>query len=961
MTSMRGPSLAIFLVTASAAAFGYSQRAAAQTSDQPSAATGGIEEIVVTARRREEKVQTVPLAITAFSGRDIEQKHIQELRDLGLHVPSLNVEANASDANGLAPGQVRLRGLSGTIVYFADVPIGTTDAFAGGITSFSRGAGPQFYYDLDNVEVVKGPQGTLFGKNSIGGLISVDPKKPTNDYEGYAKATFGNYNDREFEAAINIPIVQDKLLVRIAGQSQQRDGYTKNLTTGADLDNRNNYAWRVGVILRPTDDIENYFLYDGYWQDTNGTAVVPRYANTGFTFSAIPLPGIAKPVPITLGQGLPLSALENPATAAATYFALLKTAQAGGQPSLAFFPSISQVITQQQQLGARDVLGSVSPTIGKDYLYGFTNTTTWDLGDDLTIKNVAGARIFKQLSTAADFGGPLQVLTVGDPFNPHEWSDNSVQYTEEPQLQGNGLGGKLKWVLGGFLEFNHPVGDDVLPTNALGNVTYTHYHNSARSQAAFLHGIFDLSDYVGGLRLTTGYRYTWDYSSVQERDTAGVDAVVHNAASVATNCGAFLFDNNCYSSSSASFSAYGWNVSLDEQLDPDTLLYVRAGNAYRPGSSNPNVPAEFQSLKPEHVTDVEIGAKVDWTLFGAHLRTNGDVFHTDYKAIQVNEFVQVTNGQGATQAATLETNAASAYLEGAEFEGTFIPFTGADISAHASYLYTHYDKYPPVQGAPAGYTPPFYFAPKWLYGIQGTYHLPVDASLGDIAITADYSWVGQQYDNAMIGDPIQTDPSYANVNVRVDWTNVLGYSLDAEFFMTNALDATHINGVFPLYGILGFTSVTYNEPRMFGFSLKYRFDAPGAEEPAAAAYAPPPIVAPAPTARGYQVFFDFNKSDLTPQAVQIVDTAAKNAGPAHVTQLTVTGHTDTVGSDAYNMRLSKRRAESVAAALEKDGIPSSEIEIVAKGKGDLLIPTADGVKEPQNRRVQILYSGGPTS
>jgi len=92
-----------------------------------------------------------------------------------------------------------------------------------------------------------------------------------------------------------------------------------------------------------------------------------------------------------------------------------------------------------------------------------------------------------------------------------------------------------------------------------------------------------------------------------------------------------------------------------------------------------------------------------------------------------------------------------------------------------------------------------------------------------------------------------------------------------------------------------------------------------------------------------------------------VDEAAKNAAPAKVTELEVTGHTDTVGSDAYNMRLSKRRAESVAAELEKAGIPSSEIAIFAKGKRDLLVPTADGVKEPQNRRVQIVYSGGPTS
>jgi OOP family OmpA-OmpF porin len=154
----------------------------------------------------------------------------------------------------------------------------------------------------------------------------------------------------------------------------------------------------------------------------------------------------------------------------------------------------------------------------------------------------------------------------------------------------------------------------------------------------------------------------------------------------------------------------------------------------------------------------------------------------------------------------------------------------------------------------------------------------------------------------------------------------------------------------------------YNEPQMWGFRLRYDFGAPAPEpEATPAAYVPPPVVAPAAVPKSYLVFFDFNKSDLTPQAVTIVNQAAANAGPAKVTQLTVTGHTDTVGSDAYNMRLSRRRAESVAAQLEKDGILSSEIEIIAKGKRDLLVPTADGVKEPQNRRVQIVYSGGATS
>ena len=163
-------------------------------------------------------------------------------------------------------------------------------------------------------------------------------------------------------------------------------------------------------------------------------------------------------------------------------------------------------------------------------------------------------------------------------------------------------------------------------------------------------------------------------------------------------------------------------------------------------------------------------------------------------------------------------------------------------------------------------------------------------------------------------------------------------------------DKYRINGIDfgPSFGNL--TISYYGDPPTFGGDVTYRFGMKEAAPEETAPYSPPPVAAPAPApsvAHSYMVFFDFNKSDLTPDAVRIVDQAAKNAAPAKATELVVTGHTDTVGSDAYNMRLSRRRAESVAAELEKQGIASSEIEIVAKGKRDLLVPTGDGVREPQ--------------
>jgi iron complex outermembrane receptor protein len=934
-------------------------------SDQPAAGASGMEEIVVTARRKEERVQSVPLAITAFSQSDLEKQHITDVQDLARTVPSLAVSNSQSDANAPYSSQTRLRGLAGSVVYFADVPLGSVDYQSG--TGLTHGLSAGFYYDLDNLEVLKGPQGTLFGKNSIGGLISIEPKKPTNNFEGYAQATFGNYNDRQFEGAVNIPIIQDKLLVRIAGQSQQRDGYTKDFYTGKDYDNRDYYAWRVGVTFRPTDDIENYFVYDGYYQDTNGSSSIARFVNPGFAVAGIPIPGVGKPdpkhpgqflpVPLTLGSGPSIAALENPATQIATYEQLVK---AGPNASLSFFPNIQQVVDQQAALGARVENGRSVQGIGKDYFYGFTDVATWDVNDALTVKNIAAARIFKQLSTTDDFGTYLPVLNIGVNGNQRQWGDNSIQYTEEFQLQGKALNDKLSWVVGGFLEYDGPLGDTLLGSTALGGTSFYHFTETARSQAAFAHGIYDLSDYVDGLRFTAGYRYTWDHVTSEERGLKNVDQF--QVTKGVLNCTAGITSPDCHTSAGGNFSSFGWNVGLDEQLTPSTLVYVRSGNAYRPGGFNLNVGEQFAKFQPEHVTDVEVGTKADWTLMGVRGRTNFDLFHTDYKSIQVQELVTVpgVNGNPPTVNSAYQ-NAATATLEGGELEASIEPVTGLVLEPRASYINANYNKYPIGFGT-LNDNPPFQYLPKWQYSLTATYTLPVDESWGDISVSGTYSWYGHQYLSTNVGEIYPIMPSYENINMRVDWKNIFGNSVDAAFFMTNVTDNTHVVGGFPIYAQLGFTSLVYNEPQMYGFTVKYRFGGPSAEpEAPPAPYTPPPAAAVAPAPKSYLVFFDFNKSDLTSQATQIVDQAASNAGPAKVTRLTVTGHTDTVGSDAYNMRLSRRRAESVAARLEKDGIPSSEIEIVAKGKRDLLVPTADGVKEPQNRRVQIVYDNGPTS
>jgi iron complex outermembrane receptor protein len=944
---------------------GVTPRVVAQQAAQSAASGGsGLEEIVVTARRREEKVQTIPLAVTAFSQAAIEKNQIQEVHDLAQHVPSLAVSLSQSDSNGLYSGQVRLRGLPGVEIYFADVPLGDADYQNG--TGLQHGLSQGNFYDLEDLEIIKGPQGTLFGKNSVGGLISIQPKKPVDDYEGYLRVGFGNYSDKEVEGAANIPIVPDKLMIRIAGQMQQRDGYTEEEVQHKDLDNVNYYAWRIGVTMRPTDDIQNYFLYDGYWQDSNGSGDIVSFINPNF---------------IVANLNSSFATLAPGATAGCFYTITLGTGSGKvpgqcGAVRLGLYPTsqLESALARQQALGPRVVYGDNFQNIGKDYFYGLTDVFTWDFTDNLSIKNIASARIFKQLATDdyTPIGSAFPILNIGAPGNNSLWSNNEAQYTEEFQLQGKSLNDKLTWVAGGFLEFDHPLGQTELASAALGQslagaVSYYDFHIVTRSQAAFVHGDYDLGDYVDGLKFTAGYRYTWDFVSTAARGTSASYTPVYKNG-VASNCtGVFGTDTNCYQSApDAHYSAYGWNLALEEQLTPDILVYVRSGNAYRPGGSNLNVPVtpvDFASFGPEHVTDVEIGEKADWDLMGIHGRTNADIYNSNYKAIQVQNLVTLVDAAGKVHTNTINLNAASATIQGAEIEQTLIPIKDVELNFHGSYNFSQYNQYPKAFN-PLGSDTPFLYIPKFQYGVTGTYHLPVDDAWGGIAISATYSWYGHQYDSSSAGEIYLIEPSYSLLDWRVDWTNIFGYPVDANFWMKNALDTLYVQGAVPIYTQLGFTSLTYGPPRMFGFNLKYHFDAnTGSEETQAAAYTPPPVTPPLPAkvARNYMVFFDFNKSDLTPDAISIVDEAAKNAGPAKATEITVTGHTDTVGSDAYNMRLSRRRAESVSAQLEKDGIPTSEIAIVAKGKHDLLVPTKDGVREPQNRRVTIVYDGGPAS
>ena len=738
---------------------------------------GAVEEVIVTARRKEERLQAVPVAITAFDSVQLKDRNITSSQDLGLYVPSLVMNNNA----GIAPGFV-LRGQGstlgagpGVVVYFAEVPFINGQNATG---SFQGGTGPGMYYDLENVQVLKGPQGTLFGRNTTGGAILFTPQKPRDDYDSYAQLTLGDYNWHEEEGALNIPLVPDRLLLRVAGDVSMRDGYTRDVGPyfpDRDYDNRDYWAFRLSLVARPSDDFENYLIASSLYVHQNGTG--------GSIFALKP-------------GGLALSA----------------------------FPAIAGYLATQQALGPRETELSAAQ-IDKQWTYGAIDIARLDIGDDLTIKNIAGYQADKNSVGIIDYdGGPF---AIQDTSVPNRWEGSGEQYSEELQATGTALGGRLEWTAGFYLEYDKPTGVpqyDVTspiktaPINAGGvyqpSLIVVRGSTTQRTEALYGQASYDLSGLwagLDGLKFTAGLRYTWDYRSDQ------------NDIYIATSggkCGERpgFFAPDCALASSGRFQAPTWTLGLDYQLDHDTLIYVTGRRGYKSGGFNLNTPEHsiFSTFQPEFVTDVEIGLKADWTIFGAKARTDIDAFHTDYTDIQRAISVLI-NGLSSP----VTENAAVATIEGVEFGGTILPTARTELSLAYSYLSSRYDKYTsPTLGDLSGLR--FPFTPKNKVSLTGRYHLPVPADWGDLSIAATYL-LQSSVDAGSDFDRTGVIEGYDLINLRLDWKQAMGSAFDLSLFVTNAADTVYRTRVSALYNIFGVAGADYGEPRIFGAQLSYRF------------------------------------------------------------------------------------------------------------------------------------------
>ncbi|MDX3885164.1 MAG: TonB-dependent receptor [Sphingomonas sp.] len=791
-----------------------------------------IGDIVVTARRHEEVLQEVPVAITALSGDALAERSVVSVDQLRNFAPALNVSGqDRGDATfyirGQGPGVLGggQRNFTSVATYFAEVPTPI--------------AGSGMFYDLANVQVLKGPQGTLFGRNTTGGAVLFEPTKPTFDLGGYVKGSYGNYDYHELEGVLNLPIVEDLLAIRLAGDYGRRHGFTRNVLTGQRLDSRNNDSYRISVLLTPTPDIENVTIVDSNYRDNSGSGQLLRQVYPAANLGILPNPLLFGPTatPETIGLseflGLPPSFNLTAGSPSSSYIACLQVALPGcatgpfGNAVAALQAAVvngglglsgltpeqfAAAQAQQEALGIRRI---ANPR----YQYrrtrdlGVTNKTTWQLSDDITLKNIFSFRKEKTAETL-ELSGPLSYLYSFYPAGTKPYVRGFEQYTEEFQIQGKAPDIGLSYILGYYHEQAKPGIRQAYRSYSFGSVVSTIQDYDDKSDAVFGHIEFDIAE---GLQFSGGVRYTWDSrfaSSSKLLDDGTCNQPDPSQFDPATG----MAPNVCPQSARAHFSAATGDATIQYKITQRILAYAAYRHGYKSGGFNLPAPtADTRTFAPETVDDIELGLKADWDI-GVPLRTNISLFRDKYKDIQIAQGVI----SGGTFVSAVQ-NAGRAINKGFEFEGTIVPFQGFSLSGFVSYLDA---KCQVNAGAACRLGRQIAYQPHWKYSINGQYRLPLPGET-DVTLFASYSFTGKvntSDSNASAVGLKDSFPGYGTFDARIEWHDAIARGIDLALFGTNLTNKDYLVGGYSVATDLGTDAILAGEPRMYGVSAKYRFE-----------------------------------------------------------------------------------------------------------------------------------------
>ncbi|MBV9995839.1 MAG: TonB-dependent receptor [Caulobacteraceae bacterium] len=874
------------LAVSAAALLAYGAGAqTARAADPTSAATAGassagndttLSAVVVTARKVTESAQRVPLVVQSFSGRQLSQQGIREPTDLSHNVPGLLVSPAPGKTTG-AVFEVRGQTSVDTTLQFG-TPIGF---YEDGVNIPHPVGANGSFFDLANIQVLKGPQGTLYGRNTTGGAVLVATRDADfNGLHGFAMGEVGNYDDWKLGGAVNLPLIEDKLALRLAVQHWNRNGFGRSGITGQHLgDSRDDTVVRGRIKFSPTASFTSDTSVEyGYLNHTNDLIIANGYDALVPNGAVICNPAVAA------GCG-PAQAYATAHSEPLILFPLLSQPSPGvyvpfvnsvnGNP---FFQAGAQnpqaAITGQlgpaslYNLGhyvGTGVNGASFPTSDKVKTLHIGETITANIGDIATFKSITGFHYFQDFSQFDLSGIPGNTLAVGVPIlgpngvpiAPLTTSLSGPDQSDQQLTQEFDLNGKwngLSWLVGGFLSWDHGANEQWSSvTTALGPTTFNTYftpHVSTNTWAIFSQEDYKITDWfsiTGGLRYTheaenetaAQFLYTPLLTNLTGKPylcltgpTPFASAASPYACMVRQNTlGLVPGTATLVPTMHAASNAWSYLLSFNFQITPDMLLYFKTAKGTHGGVLQGRA-FSFAPAYPESATDYEIGFKGEFLDHRLRVDTAGYITH------YANKQETIITGAPPT---TVLFNATTANIKGWEAEVDALPIEGLRLSATVGYTYGKFGKFFPATllgSTPAAFGgvpsyvnatgSPFAEVPPWSYSLEGNYH--IEAGPGTLTADLNWSWRSHLPSNPYL---YEVDPTFNQtlfqsfrqavglLNANISYT-VRDWGTTFEFFGTNLLNH-HYQVVGVAAQIDGIEAGVAQDPQMFGFRVTKTF------------------------------------------------------------------------------------------------------------------------------------------
>ncbi|MBX9664534.1 TonB-dependent receptor [Novosphingobium sp.] len=830
----------------------FAQEAAPQAGGDAAAKDLTTQEIVVTAQFRAQKLQDTPLAITAVNAAILEARGQTDISQITSQAPNV-VLRNQPQSGGI--GLIAfIRGIGQTDFNYALEPgvgIYVDDVYIPTLSSSLLDL-----MDLERVEVLRGPQGTLAGRNSIGGSIKLFSKKPSGDGSGFLQATYGAYNRIDVRGIADFKIT-DTLSARVSGATKNTDGYVKLLDYGlanpnsnvpannakgdgierGTLGGRSFAAGRIALRWEATPDIEVNVAADYTRERNDSGAQVLLYAQ-GQAVTSDGLPWLRGK------DGTPVR-LTNAFVPYSTRFQQSgSTAPAGYDPRFINYANFLDARTPTSQAPYKPY----SATNGQNFDgWGVTGNVTAKLADNLSATWISSFRRYKMSFGFDQDGSPIPVAQLDNVLRHRAWS-------QELRLNGSFLDKRIEYTVGGFYFDQNGTYNARVDLNYAG-IDFIHGPDStpSTSKALFFNGTFHVTDAWG---FTGGIRHTWDkkdYTYFRSNPDGTVPfgnwspaqlpflpicesfqglgpttpegIPLPTAVGNTPNC---LLTGLYNVTGSFKGQRTDWRVETDYRFSPEVFVYASVATGYKAGGVNPRpffgpsagecsalppgvlAPCnQIKSFNPESLTTYEAGIKTD--LFDRKLRFNASAFYNKYN----NIILTLTRCPAAP--CLLPANVGKANVWGLEAETTIRPVEGLTLDGSISYINFQYTD-TGTTGVPKSNVTPFTPAWNWSFGVQYDYTMK---SGSVISARFDGSYQSSMYTEAFNAPTNLVDGRFLG-NARVSYTSPdKGWQLAVE--VQNLFNKYYYNTVEDVQGPLGVITANPGLPRTWAVSVKRTF------------------------------------------------------------------------------------------------------------------------------------------